>query len=234
MINMIKIELKKFKLLNHLLGLLLVNIFVFSLILLIDVATSSSIATSSNFIPEVAVNAIPSLEFLIDTLLKSVFVIWKAILIATIIIEEIKSKTINTLFSYPINRKKIIAAKLIFILLAIATFMIITYITQYTIFYFLAINTNIISSGFELPNIIELAISSIATIMIGMAPLYFGTIKKSIVTTILSSIIIISITGSTFGQQGGLISILPVAIALGVVGVILAHIALVKIVGDDL
>ena len=55
-----------------------------------------------------------SLDFtfsMVNTMVKATFIIFASVLIARFIIEEYKSNTITVLFMYPINRKKLIIAK---------------------------------------------------------------------------------------------------------------------------
>lgn len=49
----------------------------------------------------------------IGTFVRAVFIIFGAVLISKLIISEFKNKTILVMFTYPINRKKLLAAKLL-------------------------------------------------------------------------------------------------------------------------
>ena len=47
-----------------------------------------------------------------SSIVRATFIIFGAVLIAKLIIDEYKNKTILLMFSYPINRKKIMISKL--------------------------------------------------------------------------------------------------------------------------
>jgi len=107
--HLIKLELERFPLKPHLLGVILANI----IILALSVSVSSTFATTSmQSIP----SGLPPLQLstiaIAKLLIKTTLIVWQSVLIATIIVEEYQSKTIMLLYTYPINRKKMIAAKI--------------------------------------------------------------------------------------------------------------------------
>ena len=59
----------------------------------------------------------PESFLVIDTFVRGTFIIFAATLISELIISEFKDKTITVLFMYPISRKKLMAAKLLVIML---------------------------------------------------------------------------------------------------------------------
>ncbi len=101
--HLIKLELERFPLRSHLLGVILANI----IILALSVSVSSTFATTSmQSIP----SGLPPLQLstiaIAKLLIKTTLIVWQSVLIATIIVEEYQSKTIMLLYTYPINRKK--------------------------------------------------------------------------------------------------------------------------------
>ncbi|EKX80636.1 hypothetical protein C1142_09650 [Clostridium botulinum] len=101
--HLIKLELERFSLKPHLLGVILANI----IILALSVSVSSTFATTSmQSIP----SGLPPLQLstiaIAKLLIKTTLIVWQSVLIATIIVEEYQSKTIMLLYTYPINRKK--------------------------------------------------------------------------------------------------------------------------------
>ncbi|WP_353051157.1 ABC transporter permease [Lysinibacillus pakistanensis] len=69
-------------------------------------------------------------------LLRAVFIIWQGVLIAKIIIEEYQNRTIALLFRYPIDRAKLIYAKIAVIFGSMFAFYILSSIFQHiSIFY---------------------------------------------------------------------------------------------------
>ncbi|MDI3410257.1 ABC transporter permease subunit [Bacillus sonorensis] len=50
---------------------------------------------------------------LLGTFVRSVFIVFAGVLIAKLIIGEYKNRTITVMFTYPVSRKKLMAAKLL-------------------------------------------------------------------------------------------------------------------------
>ena len=48
-------------------------------------------------------------------LVRAMLIVWEAVLISVFIVEEYRNKTINLLFTYPVQRGKLIAVKIILI-----------------------------------------------------------------------------------------------------------------------
>lgn len=67
-----------------------------------------------------------------------------------------------------------------------------------------------------------------------MLPIYVGMIRKSTIATVVSSLFIVSIAVNSQTGVGGIITIIPVSIALGAIGLLFALIAIRKIVISDL
>ena len=111
MLNLIKLELKRVSLKSHFIGLLAANI----VIALLSAFTSSLLKAGSG----VAVTGLPPAQ--LDTLtlaimlVRATLIVWEAVLISVFIVEEYRNKTINLLFTYPVQRGKLIAVKIILI-----------------------------------------------------------------------------------------------------------------------
>lgn len=103
MLRLMKIDIKKFGLqkqpLYFLVAYVAMGILAFMILYTLDGAL------------------VESAPVVIDVLLKPVFIIWEAILISSILIDEFKNKTILMLYTYPINKRKLIFSKVALILL---------------------------------------------------------------------------------------------------------------------
>ncbi|MCL2745650.1 MAG: ABC transporter permease, partial [Coriobacteriia bacterium] len=98
MLELMKIELKKFNLIAHLIQLAIASVTLLALINLIAIGEAYPITT---------------IELSLLCLLT--FVIWQGVLIAKFIVSEFRDKTIQLLFTYPVDRKKLILSKLVIV-----------------------------------------------------------------------------------------------------------------------
>lgn len=222
--RLIQIEYKKMKLNRFWKQVSVANV-VIVLLTLITKFTFSASGTSSSALSTVSI---------IDTFVKSVFIVWQAVLIAMIIVDEFKSKTALLLFSYPIERKRILTSKLLLTVILTFSGMLITMIFVNVIAFSLSTILPFVDYHVSINDIILLGVTTITSICMGMAPLFIGMQNKSTITTVVSSIAIVSLTvGSGIGDGARMINILPVSIALGSIGIILVYIAIKKISTDD-
>ena len=223
MIHLIKLELKRFYIKRHLLAVLIANIIILSLGFFI---MTFLLADPISF-PELSNVKLQAID-LLRILTRSTFMIWESVLISIIIIEEFRNKTISLLFTYPLNRKKLILAKIFFVILLTLIFIVVSEIFQNLGVYGLSKIFSFIRYEFNIRGMVNVILISISAILIGMIPLYIGMIRKSTIETIVSSLIIVSIVSQ--GNNGGLISILPVSVALGMIGLYFTFITIKKIV----
>ena len=224
--KLLYIEFKKFSFKNHIRNVLVANICMITLIL---------IATFFNNISG-ELYGIPAIRTItiVDTFIKSVFIVWQSILIANLIVEEFRSKTILILFTYPINRKKLIISKLLIICIITLLSIVISHIIINFTLYQLNFIAPFIEYSITITDIAVIVITSITAIMLGMLPLYIGMINRSTVMTVASSILIVSLAVSSGGENGGLITMIPVSITMGLVGLAFAYAAIKKILVGDL
>ncbi|NFD30559.1 bacitracin ABC transporter permease [Clostridium botulinum] len=227
--DLIKLELERFSLKPHLLGVILANI----IILALSVSVSSTFATTSmQSIP----SGLPPLQLstvaIAKLLIKTTLIVWQSVLIATIIVEEYQSKTIMLLYTYPINRKKMIAAKITLVCGIMLIFYLSSEVFQHIAIYIFSRYISFIT--YQLDNILIQLVIIVSAILLGLVPLYIGMIRKSTIATIVSSLIIVCITSNSQGSTAGLISVPAVAITFGVIGLIFAALAIKKITTSDL
>ncbi|APH19315.1 ABC transporter permease [Clostridium botulinum] len=227
--HLIKLELERFPLKPHLLGVILANI----IILALSVSVSSIFATTSmQSIP----SGLPPLQLstiaIAKLLIKTTLIVWQSVLIATIIVEEYQSKTIMLLYTYPINRKKMIVAKITLVCGIMLAFYLSSEVFQHIAIYIFSRYISFIT--YQLDNILIQLVIIISAILLGLVPLYIGMIRKSTIATIVSSLIIVCITSNSQGSTAGLISVPAVAITFGVIGLIFTVLAIKKIITSDL
>lgn len=227
--HLIKLELERFSLKPHLLGVILANI----IILALSISVSSTFATTSM---QSISSGLPSLHLstiaIAKLLIKTTLIVWQSVLIATIIVEEYQSKTIMLLYTYPINRKKMIEAKITLVCGIMLVFYLISEVFQHIAIYLFSRYTSFIT--YELDNTLIQLVIIVSAILLGFVPLYIGMIRKSTIATIVSSLIIVCIVSNSQGSTAGLISVPAVAIIFGVVGLIFTVLAIEKIITSDL
>lgn len=166
----------------------------------------------------------------LDTFIKAVFLVWQSILIANLIVEEFRSKTILILFTYPLDRKKLILSKLLIIFIITFLSIIVSQILLNIVLFRLNNILPFIKYSITLTDMGLMLITTITSIMLGMLTLYIGMLNKS---TVASSLVIVSLAVSSSGDKGGLITMVPVSIIMGIIGMVLAYIAIKKMLSSD-
>lgn len=216
MIKLMKMELKK-----HSLGWYFSSAFIASLCSIALLVLINYVETPS----EVPLRDLDEALVIVGAFARVTCVILSGVLVAKLIVEEYKNKTIFILFSYPISRKKLLGAKLLFIT-------ILTFITVFV--------TNLLSAGllmllnsylhfipgnadtaFLLKQLLSMLTFSVATAGTSIIPLYFGMRKHSVPATIVSAIVIVALI-SSHNPEFSIASIVYVPLALAVVGVLIA------------
>ena len=228
MLNLIKLELKRVSLKSHFIGLLAANI----VIALLSAFTSSLLNAGGG----VAVTGLPPAQ--LDTLtlaimlVRATLIIWEAVLISVFIVEEYRNKTINLLFTYPVQRGKLIAVKIILICGVMLLFHALSGVFQFTC---LSVASKYFPFVTVSPaNLMTQAVTALSSVLLGLLPLYIGMIKKSTIATIVSSFAIAAIVSNSQGSGAGLMSIPIAAIVFGVIGAGFSAITVRKMVSSDL
>ncbi len=169
---------------------------------------------------------------LMITLVNDAFLIFSSVMLSKFVIGEYSRGTINILFTYPISRKKLIGAKL----LTVGSFMVITVIMANTLILSLLYGMDRqygfigfdFDSTFMLFVVSKVIIYAFAFTGISTLCLYIGMIKKSQAATIISSIILVSVVGSSSnGYSLSTYVIIPVIIAS--IGVFMTYLTFRKI-----
>lgn len=221
MLKLIKLEIKKFKLRGYLKGVMISNLIMLGFIFIIVYGSKDDIVTPfSNYKDAV---------LLTGSIARATFSIYAAAIISRIIIGEYKNKTINILFMYPINRKKIMIAKLAIVVIFAFTTMVTSSLFLNFSLFILNIFTNFIGGPLNqavlVRSLINIVTYSAAFAFVSLIPVYVGMRRKSGSATIVTSIILVSLLNS--GSNGSSISsIFIIPIILAIVGIVAAYLAI--------
>lgn len=211
--------MKKNKIGGYLKGVIIANLVLLGFLMLLVTLDSkaSSQFSEHNF-------GLTITEFLI----RDTFMIFASVLLVKLVIEEYKKKTITVLFLYPINRKKLLIAKLIIVGIFTFCSIIVSNIFVNGLFYLCNMYFNFVPAQLTMEIIMKQAIQiivyALATVGISFIPLYFGMKKKSVSTTIISSVILTSIIGS-YNNGYSLSSIIFIPISLATIGIFITYLS---------
>ncbi|MGH0610828.1 ABC transporter permease [Bacillus cereus] len=228
MLRLMKLELKKFKLGWYVKGAVIANITILALMIF------TSIVAQVEGDPEIRD---PQMTLLTaSTLVRATFIVFGSVLIARLIIGEYKNKTIILMFSYPINRRKMMISKLV--ITATLTFItvIVSNILIVGVFFGIDSYFSILPNPFTVDQLVQEGINlvplAIATAGISLIPLYFGMRKRSVPTTIVSSIIVVSIA---INNQPifPIATFLPLQFTFAAIGMVIAYFGIKNIESED-
>lgn len=229
MLNLMRLELIKNKLGSSIRGAFIAAFIILVFLLLGGYASKSEgdiIFTNYN-----------EVFAIIDTFVRATFIIFGASLLAKIIVQEFTDKTITVLFMYPVNRQRLIIAKLLIVILFTFFSMIISEMIVFSLFYAVNFYSPLISETLTLStithNAVKLVMDAIAATGMSLIPLFFGMRKYSVRTTIISSIIIVSLVCS--GNNGASLNdIIIIPIILACIGIVVAYMTVRKVEQVDL
>lgn len=229
MLKLIKLEMKKIKMRGYIKGAffsaigILVMLFVF---MFIDKIEGLKVLTDYN-----------EAFFVIDVMVRVTFVIFASVLISRLIINEYKDNTISILFTYPINRKKLIMSKLLIVLVFTFLAIIISNIFVDSILIIINSVYNIIPGNLTMDiiskNFLRIITNALSSSGMSLIPLYFGMKKKSASATIVSSILIATVINSN-NIGFSLSSIIAIPISLAILGVLVAYLSIRNIEKVDI
>jgi len=171
------------------------------------------------------------------SLVRATFIVFAAVLISKLIIEEYKSKTVQVLFMYPISRRKLMAAKLLIVFGLTLVTMVLSSLFVYIVF--LAVNhyLQLLPGSIDEINfgeqLISLTAFSVAAAGTSLVPLYMGMRNHSVPATIVSSFVIVAVI-SGHNPAYSIASIIYIPAALAIVGIAVAWRSLRNIERADL
>lgn len=229
MLQLIKLEMKKFKFGWYIKGAVITNIIITVLMCCIMYIEQEERDSMIAMYQDVFV--------LIGGMVRATFIVFAAVLIAKMVIEEYRNKTILLLFSYPVSRKKIIASKLLVI--AAMTFVTILLSNMIVAGSFFIINMYVPIVPFSvtahqfLEEAIKMIFFAIAAAGASLISLYFGMRKYSVAATVASSLIVVGIAFSS-NSAFSMVTFIPLQLGLAVVGIMVAYSAIRNIEKEDI
>lgn len=185
MFHLIKLEIKKYKLYRYVLPAVICIIGVIAFL------TMSFITTLVD--SRQAMDTYENTLRMIQVIMTQIFIIFSAVLTTKIIMDEYKNRTILNMFTYPINRKEIIIAKLLVIVLFTMIAILIGDLVCTAYVMILDSFVNVVSGNFDLKYfLIGVLLTSVAMGgILSLIPFSIGIIlKKSGVATLITSVII--------------------------------------------
>lgn len=224
MLKLMRLEMKKLKLRGFALGAFFTTVGMLGFLILL-IFTSSSDGDPILGAPREAVD-------LIITLVNDAFLIFSAVMLSKFVIGEYSTGTINILFTYPIDRRKLIGAKLLTVGSFMVSAMVIANLFILAVIYVIDKQADIVGFTYDPVFLVfvitKVVIYAFAFTGISTLCLYFGMIKKSQAATIVSSVIIVSVVGSSSnGYSLSSYVIIPVIIAS--VGILMSYLTFRKI-----
>lgn len=229
MLRLMKLELRKFKLGWYVKRAVIANIVILALLIFVSIVAQIE-GDPKIRDPQIILS-------MASALVRATFIIFGGVLIAKLIIDEYKSKTILLMFSYPINRKKMMASKLA--ITATLTFItvILSNILVVGIFFGIDSYFSILPNSFTVDQLIQEGINliplAIATAGISLIPLYFGMRKRSVPATIVSSIIVVLIAINN-PSIFPIATFLPLQFTFAAIGVAIAYYGIKNIEKEDI
>lgn len=218
MLKLMKLEIRKFKMKGFIRGAVIADLVILALMLLMVFVDDSEVSAA---FPDYA-----SIFSAIGTFSKVTFTIFAAVLIARLIIGEFNNKTITVLFMYPINRKKLLLAKLAVI---VAFTFVAILSSDLVIGAFFCILNSIYPfipdslTGVQVMNFfISSVMDALAFSGVSLIPLYFGMRKKSVSATIVASVLVATLLSSN-NNGFSLSSIIAIPLSFAVIGVVIAY-----------
>ncbi|WP_036710924.1 ABC transporter permease [Paenibacillus pinihumi] len=187
----IRLELKKIRLRTYLSGALLANALIGLLWL---AGTTAAQQTDYPITYEALFIAVGQTS-------RIVFMIFAAVLMVPMFIGEYKSKTITLMFSYPISRRKLFAAKLVIVLGMTFTLLVATNLFFDAVFYvvneyFYFVNKPL--SHEQMVQEVWLVLGQgLAVTFMTLIPLYLGMLRRSSVTLMISAVVMALIINAT-------------------------------------
>lgn len=227
--RLVRLELERFSIKPHLIGLLIANVLILLLSIMASTFTKAlGGVMAAAGLPELSLTTVS----LSTMLVRATLIVWQGAFIAKLIVEEYQNKTIGLLFTYPVNFKKIIWAKITLICGLIFLFHVASCIFQNVGVFLISQQIDFVTYRFE--SLATQLLIIISTIMLGLVPLAVGLIHKSTIATVVTSVVIVAFASNSQGSTAGLLSIPVMACIMGIVGLVVASVAVKKLLTSDL
>lgn len=213
MLKLMKLELEKNKFGGYLPGIVIANIVILLLVGVIQVAERVDNGVTAFLTYSIAFG-------IIIAFVKITFVIFASVILAKLVIGEYNTGTVNILFTYPISRKKIVAAKLLLVSLWTFAMVVLSGLLVTGVFLLADSLLNMVpetlTARMIVDHLLRMVLNAVSAAGICLIPLFFGMMKKSVPATIVSAVILVAVTDSTnmgFSLSAGYVLPLVVAAA---------------------
>ncbi|PEF32808.1 ABC transporter permease [Bacillus wiedmannii] len=228
MFKLMKLEWKKHKLSSYFKGVAICIIAIFAAVSLMGLGAKGE--------ADAALTDFTKYMTLANIFIRMTFLIFSAVILSRLVIDEYKNKTMQLLFMYPLQRKKLMRAKLIIVFSFCFISMIIATFTISLLIFFMNPMIGLIETPITMGEIIATVpatfISAFMISGISLIPLFFGMRKKSTPTTITSAVIIGMLMNSNVGPGNGQVSMYDfifIPIVLCLLGIFISYLSYRKI-----
>ncbi|MFF5994538.1 ABC transporter permease [Lysinibacillus sp. KU-BSD001] len=224
MFNLIKLEWQKHYIGRYFISFFFCVIGIYSCVVLLALDAKNDV--------DGAMSSFQEFMSLVNILSNITFIIFGSVILSRLIISEFRTKTMQVLFTYPINRKKLLFAKLVLAYSFITVILFTNIWILQMITYFLQPSLQLFEGTVTVQDLLatlpETITNAFMMSAIALIPLFFGMRKKSTATTITSATIIgflingtVSDVDTTFNFTDTII--IPVLLAL--LGVSIAYLS---------
>ena len=187
MAHLLKLEIRKFRLPRKMIAAFLATAFC---MLFITVSLADSMTD-----PEQTKDTFESTFLLTGLLVSFVFLIYSSILTSTLVINEYSQRTITILFSYPLNKRLLIAIKMMLIMAFTAVSILFGYVCCCGYIVGIDHAFDMLEGSFQTAYLSQWAsmavTSSIVCGILSWWPFVIGMIRKSVPATIVTSLIVL-------------------------------------------
>ncbi|MBO0410893.1 ABC transporter permease [Enterococcus hulanensis] len=160
----------------------------------------------------------------VNIIIRVVFVIFSAVLLSRLVIDEYKNKTLQVLFTYPVNRKKVIQSKLMLIMgfcfVSILFSTIVISLLTFMVNPKLELFPQLLELGDVINTFPTIITISIMTACLSLIPLYFGMKKKSSSTTITWGVIIGLLVNATVSDGAATVNMVQLLVIPGILALV--------------
>lgn len=221
MLQLVKLELKKGRLTSYLWGALLAYLLIAGLV-------AVTYFVDGGNIEEPAFRNHAEMLSMIDLIVRATFIIYASVLLSKLIINEFKDKTIALLFAYPVNRKKLIFAKLAMVFVWTFVNVIVANLLLDVLFIWINSVVGYLSDPLEtellLSHGLNVLMQAFGAAGMSLLPLVAGLPKKSVPITIVSSIaIVVIVCSNNLGFT--LSSIIAIPLSLAALGIFITYLS---------
>ncbi|MBO0457893.1 ABC transporter permease [Enterococcus hulanensis] len=216
MMKLMKLEWKK----NHL-SKYLKTTFIATVLIFLITAFMAKMAQNQG---ELMFTNFNSYMSFVNIIIRVVFVIFSAVLLSRLVIDEYKNKILQVLFTYPVNRKKVIQSKLMLIMgfcfVSILFSTIVISLLTFMVNPKLELFPQLLELGDVINTFPTIITISIMTACLSLIPLYFGMKKKSSSTTITWGVIIGLLVNATVSDGAATVNMVQLLVIPGILALV--------------